>query len=1035
MKKFFYTILAFAAVVACSKEKEAPVKEDGPVEGGAYELSINAYVDEGNLTKTSYAADGAFSWVQKDTIRVRIKNTVDEKVSLCNMYAKSSGASTEFSVTLSADNYRPDSIAVYTPYKTAMSNTIYDGSSVRVSMPLSYHLDGANKAGMTYYNKVSFSSANPLSVLPLVGVQQQDGSFKFQTAVGVLHVQLTGLEDKAAGICINSAGGDISNYLMVRDGAISMGNAWYDTSGSTPSKYAANFVYYFFKQTAEHTASVYVPIPVGTLVAGSSIEVVDASGLTLFTKEFKKDVQIERNKVVELAPFKGSEDWESIGAAQFTDAVAWEIAGYTAGSYIQVNAYSSGNLIKIDSPYAAAANVTGYTPEGKVTPATESIILTVENDGKVYYNTFTTGIYVSSSWTSLQLTHPYYYSSNYPSYYASFGYGDNFVAKLDAEGKPANIVLSPVYNAAESSYWYGEQYIHARPIQLVMPGASKVDPTITVVFKGITDPTPAQAVASVDLTIGDIYSGASLVIAASQADAEAAFSAGTGIVEATASGTYSVNMPAAAPSGEYYVFAKPQGAATEAAGAIAVSAVFKYQSVADWASIGTGSYYDYYVWNSLSFGDEFVDVEILKNAEGKYLLDPYKAAYTKYSYNPEGSVTGPRELLLTIDANGLVSYDETATGYYNSSWGAEIGLTHPYYYSSNYPQYYASFGKGNNFVVKKNADGTPANIILSPVYSSMTTSTWTGDNFIWSNPIQIVFPGSTPVDIDAEVAFVEVQDDSSAQPLIGVSAYVGSDIAELQIVIAASEADAAAAFAAGTLVTTAAATGNYTVSMAPDSPSGDYVVFAKVVAAEGIEPVANRTISSAPFRYDNPDADLGLAEDVVFGDWTGSITHNQSGSYKSATFTMSLGESDSPLEGNVLITKLMGYTGNGKGYMYFDTATGSLTIPDETPCAIRGSYQMGLADANNVGNGYLIFRYLPATDQITLENMEFVYFGAYDDSGTWLGHWGYFYGPLENNYHLLLSRVSSGSSAPAKKANLVEIAPIKGRPAVARQRK
>lgn len=433
----------------------------------------------------------------------------------------------------------------------------------------------------------------------------------------------------------------------------------------------------------------------------------------------------------------------------------------------------------------------------------------------------------------------------------------------------------------------------------------------------------------------------------------------------------------------------------------------------DWESLGTGKFIDSFLWRVASFSGGYVDVEIEKNAEGQFRLNPYKAAAEAFSYTPEGTVSGPVPVVLKPQEGGYIYYDETPSGIYGGSY--EYAISAPYYWSSNYPSYYGSYGKGNNFVAKYKADGTPANIILSPVYTSVTTSSFTADNYIWANTIQVVFPGASEVDIAASLAFVEIADDSASDPIATFVVEMGADIASISIAAAATPEEALAAIEAGEGVTVVTASGQAEVHLPANSPSGNYYAVGKVVAADGMTALVNRTITSAPFHYDNPDADLGLDESVLYGEWTGSIVWFYSNAYhQDETFSITLGESDSFLEGNILVTNFMGYPGNGKGYMSFNTATGALTIPDDTPIAtVDDTRHLGMQDANGDGNGEFVFRYDPDAKTLTLEDIFFVGFELYNasdgsDTKRWLG---YCYG--SDGVALVLTKAEAASSAPS----------------------
>lgn len=92
MKKFAYVIAAIAAAFAVSCTKETPLETpntDAPAEVGMREVTITASIDP--ETKTSYDADGKFSWHKGDQISVMGTDKI-----FYTLTAQSSGASTTF---------------------------------------------------------------------------------------------------------------------------------------------------------------------------------------------------------------------------------------------------------------------------------------------------------------------------------------------------------------------------------------------------------------------------------------------------------------------------------------------------------------------------------------------------------------------------------------------------------------------------------------------------------------------------------------------------------------------------------------------------------------------------------------------------------------------------------------------------------------------------------------------------------------------------------------------------------------------------
>ena len=324
MKKLLYSVLALAGILAvsCNKETEAPVTPD-QTKGEKVQYTIKAIYSEPDDVRTAYADDKTFSWVKGDSIFVRCIDADGEYWGWRGFEAQEGGAETTFTAELE-DGWRPYDVAVYQAYHQVASVS-YNDANVRVSMPISYHLDGYGldaDAGTPYYNSVAVPSANPLSVLPLVGTAQEDGSLRFQTGVSVLKVNLTDLDATADHVAITSPDGVLGNYLMVKESEIRISEPWCNDEGT---RYATSFVEYYFTPVSDGKLSFYLPIPVGTLSKGTTLEVMDAKDNVLFKKAFTKDVEMPRNKVVELAELSTKVEWNTLGTGKFGRKTAEKI--------------------------------------------------------------------------------------------------------------------------------------------------------------------------------------------------------------------------------------------------------------------------------------------------------------------------------------------------------------------------------------------------------------------------------------------------------------------------------------------------------------------------------------------------------------------------------------------------------------------------------------------------------------------------------------------------------------------------------------
>lgn len=604
MKKImFLGALVFAGLfmVSCSKEMEAPVPEsqDGT---GTVLYTIKAVYAEDDGVRTSYADNKTFSWVEGDRVYVRCISADRAYWGWRTFTAQSGGPVTTLTAEIE-DGWRPYDVAVYQAYRE-ISSTRYNDSNVRISMPISYHQDGYGmnaEQGLPNYNATPVPSGDPLSVVPLVGTFQSDGSLQFRTGVGVLKVNLTGVDPAADHVRINASEGCLANYLMVKDGEIRMSEPFYNDQGE---RRATHYIDYYFPPVSDGNVSFHIPLPVGTLPAGSTIALMDAGGNTLFSQPTKKDIVIARNKIVELAPLHTKVEWKNLGTGRFVDNYLWKVMGADAGTYVEVdiwkNMSQAGNY-RVVNPYGTAAATFGYFHPYPVA-GPQDLDLHILSVGEPVYDTRATlpdQVYYQETFTGIDAPDSYLsdtvvgsmleYSLMFPGYYTALSaeadWGRNLVARYGAEGDPSVVILAPIYRWA-GNYWTGGRPLHQTNslIQILFPGTTvPVDLDSSVSFAGMADETPEQAVARVSVDLGGDVTSARVVIAADLAAAKAAIAAGENVTVADSDGSFNVPLPAGALSGNYTVFALTQPGAgfTETACQYIHSEPFRYVNQAE----------------------------------------------------------------------------------------------------------------------------------------------------------------------------------------------------------------------------------------------------------------------------------------------------------------------------------------------------------------------------------------------------------------------------------------------------------------------
>lgn len=1055
MKKLLYSALALAGILAvsCNKVMEMPENPEVTLTGKTHTVVLKAgFSGEEALTRTQYADNKTFSWVAGDKVQVRCLNEETETWYWAEFVAQTTGAKTDL-VGEVEDGYAPYDCAVYVPGgNDYVGSAVYNGSSVCVVAPISYHLDGfglgydETEGKVTpYWNSISVPSDNPLSTLPLVSTVGEDDVLYFQTGMGVLNLNLTDLDASATHVQIVTAEKYLGNYLMVRDAQISNDSPYVEQQeGQEDQVYSTRFMEYYFQPGEDHKASLYIPLPVGTIPAGSMLYVLDADDNPLFRQAFAKDVVITRNKILKLTDLKASVEWKDLGTGKYYDWYNWY---FMTGSEDHVTVdvriqqdKADANHFRIVNPYGTAAAQFGYTAEEGTAPAGAYFEFNVTEDGHVTFDAHCTGVYSSSYGEATYIDGPYGYGD--------FGYGRNYVVRTQSDGTPAQVALAPIVRWPVSGFWTGDSYIYDDDfIEILFPGQTAVEVFAKATFVEIVDDSPAQPVASVNLYLGSAFSGAQLVAATSVEAAEAAFTAGTAVTQASASGAYEVGLPANAASGEYSIFVR----ATPASGISALaantyqSAAFQYdRSDEVWREMGKGRYVDNEV---LQEGLEvapntYTDVEIIQNpnnAANFRVRNPYGAMIEKFGYEaPSAALPSDPYLDLTVNTDGSVYFKEHVTGvYYSSSqFSGTFTIKSPADYEGR-----TGFNNDHNYVAKYASDGTPANIILAPVYTWPPTDYWTGTNCINSNDfIQIVFPGFTPVDLTVQVAFEEIVDDTVSQPVASVLFDPGADIAGAYLVIAASEADAATALANSSLYTVAGGTGRYEVKLPANAASGTYYVFAKTIVGTGISEKASEILASEAFKYDRSDMNLNIKPEDLVGSYTAtcSSTFAQNG-WVSDTVEAVIELSDDENSGDIKFTTFVEEATDNMGiYATLDGATGKVTVDPGQVYATYSFWVDNDAQGNKVyqdldlllvqcgtSGGYLvpdattpiIMRYNKALGTLTVESRQYIGIQLLDhETSASFGYYGFMYGTSATGYYVSFRKTGSGRPAPANRA-------------------
>ena len=589
MKKLFYSVLALAGILAVSCNKEIEQKQariDTAESVSTHTVTIHA--DFGAETRTAYANDKTFSWVKGDAIYVYTVNEETGYARFAELTAQTSGATADF-VGEVEDGYELTGLAFY-----AHSEWVtWDADNFYIYLPGTTAIDDDKYS----YN---VSSSNPMANVPLSGLADSEGVFHFTTATGVLKFNLTDLPENAQYFELAASDGnmlsglfavDLESGQMNRDGAIIEWSYLDDEGQQQTERVSYSNLFYKFTPDAQGKATIYVPVPVGTLGSGATIRIYNEDDEVVFTKKTKKDITITRNKVTELTALSCKVDWVSLGTGLFGDHYHFN-SDYDQEVEIQQNAADPSEFRLVD-PYAGYRELLEYEATGEEYGPDEYLTFRVLKKGEKVYNTtvthddlvffeeYYTGFIDDGEEVDACLVHPSAWSS-----FTEDDWLRSIVVKYQADGvTPANIQLAPVIfwmtdPENGSGTWTGGNLLgRNNVIEIRFPGAERIDLSTSLSYVEIADSTPAQALAVVDYECSSPFvTGAKIVIAANRTDAVAALADASRYTVATESGEYTVKMPANAPSGDYFVYAQTSVSSdvTPACAQLLASSSFKY---------------------------------------------------------------------------------------------------------------------------------------------------------------------------------------------------------------------------------------------------------------------------------------------------------------------------------------------------------------------------------------------------------------------------------------------------------------------------
>lgn len=509
MKKLFVFAASVAAIaaVSCNKsEADLASVNNEPVR------KITAVIE--NATKTAYVESGStatFSWKAGDQIKLLVYSNSDA-TKAANFYrfnADSDGASSDFTLS-GTSNWSAYRTIGYALYSSELVPGGTDGAYT-VTLPDTYSVTGSD-----------FSTVK----IPMIGKETSTDVYSFKTAVGVLKLTLTNVPVAARKLVLKTSDAVAGTYPLDYENGLLMSAATSSTNIITIN---------FSQQPAGSTVDVYIPVPVGSISAGATIEIQQTDGTVIkATGATVKAIPVERNKILPIGSIS-VEDWVSLGTGKFIDNHAFYQAGWSsstidASTYLNVEIQQHAtetNRYRLVHPYQALFDTYGTTPLEGATGPNEYLTFTVRNDiseGVVLNDSYRTGFQNYEQKYELWHDNPYWGGENY---------FNNRIINYDGSGNPANIQLAPHYYG-----YYDDSCAENPKIEIVFPGSSPM-----LVFNYAGNTTASYADGNISVTLGANATGVKAVAAAYLSEGVEAILAGdSSVLSFDATGSQPVSL-------------------------------------------------------------------------------------------------------------------------------------------------------------------------------------------------------------------------------------------------------------------------------------------------------------------------------------------------------------------------------------------------------------------------------------------------------------------------------------------------------------
>lgn len=277
-------------------------------------------------------------------------------------------------------------------------------------------------------------------------------------------------------------------------------------------------------------------------------------------------------------------------------------------------------------------------------------------------------------------------------------------------------------------------------------------------------------------------------------------------------------------------------------------------------TIGKAKFMDSWMYDAETYFDVTLQQNEI-NPDIYRIVNPYDEILVKGGYSPNYVKKGPSEYLTfqlrhageevggaILTRDNLVTFEPFRTGYYISDYdsGDADGEVWGFHVSDDafHSSWHVEAAYLKSCVAAYKEDGTPGQVNLAPWYYITGVGGWNKSQE--DKQIEIIFPGFTPADYSAELAYSGIFTDASEKVFAVGSLTLGADVQDVKAIVMDASVDANAvadAIAAGELEATDVAAGSIQVPI-PEDLTGKLQIIVVVLAGETV-----KNVVAAPFEY------------------------------------------------------------------------------------------------------------------------------------------------------------------------------------------